>query len=159
LVHVTGILFFLEKQLYCELLEFQFISTRADTDGGITIPWKTAENKTNGKSVIEQRIAQIRQERSTTAPSPVIIPDDTPKQKRTKISDICKTFLSSSDNGNTSKTNINIDTNVEEQDNNENSEGQESDNDVIIKQENKDVRPEIVQGKDRKVTNRFTFTI
>jgi len=136
LVHVTGILFFLEKQLYCELLEFQFISTRADTDGGITIPWKTTENKTNCKSVIEQRIAQIRQERSTTAPSPVIIPDDTPKQKRTKISDICKTFLSSSDNGNTSKTNINIDTNVEEQDNNENSEGQESDNDVIIKQEN-----------------------
>src|SRR6185369_474060 len=82
------------------------------------------------------RIAQTRQEQSTTAPSPVIIPDDTPKQKRTKISDICKTFLSSSDNGNTSKTNINIDTNVEEQDNNENSEGQESDNDVIIKQEN-----------------------
>ena len=83
-MHVTGILFFLEKQLYCELLEFQFISTRADTDGGITIPWKTAENKTNCKSVIEQRIAQIRQERSTTAPSPVIIPDDTPKQKEPK---------------------------------------------------------------------------
>ena len=65
LVHVTEFLFFLEKQLYCELLEFQFISTRTDTDGGITIPWKTAENKTNGKSVIEQRTAQIRQERST----------------------------------------------------------------------------------------------
>src|SRR5438132_14231545 len=28
----------------------------------------------------------------------------TPKQKRTKISDICKTFLSSSDNENTSRT-------------------------------------------------------
>src|SRR5438128_1873298 len=41
LVHVTGILFFLEKQLYCELLEFQFLSARTDTDGGITVPWKT----------------------------------------------------------------------------------------------------------------------
>ena len=63
----------------------------------------------------------------------------------------------------TMETLLRRDTNVEEQDNNENSEGQESDNDVIIKQENstkkKDVRPEIVQGKDRKVTNRFTFTI
>ena len=55
-MHVTGILFFLEKQIYCEFLEFQFISAQArtDTDGGIAVPWKPAENKTNGKSVIEQ---------------------------------------------------------------------------------------------------------
>ena len=36
----------------------------------------------------------------------------------------------------TMETLLRRDTNVEEQDNNENSEGQESDNDVIIKQEN-----------------------
>ena len=40
LVHVTGILLFLEKQLYCELLEFQFISTKVESDATINIPWK-----------------------------------------------------------------------------------------------------------------------
>ena len=128
-------------------MEFQFISAQArtDTDGGITVPWKTAENKTNGKSVIEQRIAQIRQEQSTNAPSPVIIPNDTPKQKRTKISDICKTFLSSSDNENTSRTNANIYTNTEEQ---------ESDDDIIFKQENSTKKSRATRnstGKKRKV--------
>jgi hypothetical protein len=75
LVHATGILFFLDKQLYCELLEFQFISARMDNDVGVTVPWKSA-NKTNNNSDIDQRISQIRQEQCARPPSPTNISND-----------------------------------------------------------------------------------
>ena len=83
----------MEKQLYCELLEFQFISTKIESDATINIPWEknnTLIGQTSGKSDIEQRIAQIRQEQPLQAPSPCNTLSSASKQKSTKISDICK---------------------------------------------------------------------
>jgi len=124
-----------------------------DTDAAITVPWKNVENKTNGKSIIEQRIAQIRQEQPTNIPSPINTVNDTPKQKRTKISDICKSFLknSSSDNENISKTDTSIDINTEEEYDNRNIK-QESDDNTITEPQN-NTRKRRTIDKRRKVNN------
>ncbi|RIA83572.1 hypothetical protein C1645_833620 [Glomus cerebriforme] len=43
-IHITGIFFFVEKELYCEILEFQFVSTKVETDNTISVPWKLKTN-------------------------------------------------------------------------------------------------------------------
>ena len=60
--------------------------------------------RTNGKSDIEQRIAQIRQEQSLQAPSPCNTLNSASKQKSTKIIDICKKFLANQSSENDSIT-------------------------------------------------------
>ena len=91
----TGILFFLEKQLYCEVLEFQFISVHADNDVETTVPWKTVENETNAKSAIEHRIVQIIQEQSVRPPSSTNTINEEPKQNRKKLATFVKLFSTS----------------------------------------------------------------
>ena len=117
------------------IVGFQFISTKVETDATINIPWKsnnTLIGQTNGKSDIEQRIAQIRQEQSLQAPSPCNTLTNASKQKSTKISNICKKFLadSSTKNENISEVDSHINTNNEEVVISDN------DDDIIIEQSN-----------------------
>jgi hypothetical protein len=37
-VHASGMFFFAENQLYCEILEFQFVSAKIESDNAITVP-------------------------------------------------------------------------------------------------------------------------
>ncbi|EXX68916.1 hypothetical protein RirG_100710 [Rhizophagus irregularis DAOM 197198w] len=75
-VHTTGVFFFAKDQLYCEILEFQFVSAKIESDNSIVVPWKSksdSRNEGSSKSVIEQRISLIQQN-STTQPSSSITP-------------------------------------------------------------------------------------
>ncbi|UZO03934.1 uncharacterized protein OCT59_024334 [Rhizophagus irregularis] len=40
-VHTTGVFFFAKDQLYCEILEFQFVSAKIESDNSIVVPWKS----------------------------------------------------------------------------------------------------------------------
>ena len=100
-IHVTGIFFLAENQIYCEILEFQFIAGKIETENTISVPWKNKTDTTSlskTKSAMERRIELIRQNLETkTQPSPSSA--STPKDQRrhkisTKISEISKSLMS-----------------------------------------------------------------
>lgn len=102
-VHTTGLFFLADKQLYCEILEFQFITGKIESESTISVPWKSKTDTTppssKNKSAIEQRINLIRQNLETKPPSSPL--PNTSKQGRgghktstTKISEISKSLLS-----------------------------------------------------------------
>jgi hypothetical protein len=102
-IHTTGSFFFAKDQLYCEILEFQFVSAKMDTDNTITVPWKTKsdshmETSSSSKSAMERRIALVRQNLATQPPPSSKPSTLNPKNKRktltTKIADISKSLLS-----------------------------------------------------------------
>ena len=102
-VHATGVLFFAESQLFCEILEFQFVSAKVKTDSTVAVPWRSkteshAEaSSTSPKSAIEQRIASIKQNLTTQPPSSTKTSMSNPRNKRkafaTKVSNISKSLL------------------------------------------------------------------
>ena len=95
-------LFFLaNKELYCEILDFQFIASKIESDSTISIPWKNKPDSTPSssktKSAVDRRIDLIRQGLETKM-TPL---SDTPKQSHkkrkfilTKTSEISKSLLS-----------------------------------------------------------------
>ncbi|CAG8678986.1 uncharacterized protein OCT59_002084 [Rhizophagus irregularis] len=103
-IHVTGIFFFADKKLFCEILEFQFIAAKFETDNTISVPWKSKidsspASSSKTKSSIEKRIDLIRENLEKTPPTPPLT--NTLKQNRnrreaftTKISDISRSLLS-----------------------------------------------------------------
>ncbi|UZO10080.1 uncharacterized protein OCT59_001678 [Rhizophagus irregularis] len=95
-VHTTGVFFFAKDQLYCEILEFQFVSAKIESDNSIVVPWKSksdSRNEGSSKSVIEQRISLIQQN-STTQPSLSMTPTKNKcKTNMTKIADISRSLL------------------------------------------------------------------
>ena len=106
-IHATGLLFFADKQIYCEILEFQFISTYKETES-ISVPWKSktesrAESSSpSSKSTIERRIDLVRQNLATKPPSPTNSPVQNRKNKRDlfnlKISDVSKSLQNQQEN-------------------------------------------------------------
>jgi hypothetical protein len=98
-VHTTGMFFFAENQLYCEILEFQFISAKIESDNSIVVPWKSKTNshtERSSKSAIEQRIALVQQNLATQPPSstkPLISAKNKRKTNMTKIADISRSLL------------------------------------------------------------------
>ena len=65
--------FIQQECFFCEILEFQFISAKIESDNSIVVPWKSKTNShTEGssKSAIEQRIALVQQNLATQASSP-----------------------------------------------------------------------------------------
>ncbi|CAB4404263.1 unnamed protein product [Rhizophagus irregularis] len=103
-IHTTGLFFLADKQLHCEILEFQFIAGKIESESTISVPWKsktdTTPSSSKTKSTIERRINNIRQNLETKTPpsSPLA---NTPKKGRggrktstTKISEISKSLLS-----------------------------------------------------------------
>jgi hypothetical protein len=100
-IHTTGVFFFAKNQLYCEILEFQFISAKMESDNSITVPWKTNPNSNNeesssSKSALEKRIDLIQQNLTTQLPSsskPSTLNKNKHKTSMTKIADISKSLL------------------------------------------------------------------
>lgn len=103
-VHATGVFFFAENQLFCEILEFQFVSAKMETDNTVTVPWRSKTeshveaSSASPKSPIEQRIASVKQNLATQPPSPTKTSMSNPRNKRktfaTKVSNISKSLLS-----------------------------------------------------------------
>jgi len=50
LVHATGNLFIHSKSLYCEVLEYQFVSAKNEKTSSVTVPWKQTSSKNAEKS-------------------------------------------------------------------------------------------------------------
>src|SRR6266536_6481339 len=98
-VHTTGVFFFAENQLYCEILEFQFISAKVESDNRVVVPWKSkTDSRTEGssKSALEQRIALVQQNLTAQPPSstnPLTPAKNKHKTNMTKIADISKSLL------------------------------------------------------------------
>ena len=99
-IHVTGMFFLADKQLYCEILEFQFIAGKIETENTVSVPWKNKTDSTSSsskpKSAIERRIELVRQNLETkTPPSSTSTPKDQRRHKiSTKISEISKSLMS-----------------------------------------------------------------
>src|SRR3984957_11117226 len=103
-IHATGVFFFAENQLFCEILEFQFVSAKLEANSTVTVPWKSkteshAEaSSSSPKSAIEQRIASIKQDLTTQPPSLTKNSKPNTRNKRkiftTKLSNISKSLLS-----------------------------------------------------------------
>ena len=102
-IHTTGLLFFADSQLYCEILEFQFVITKIGTENTISVPWKTnadshiGSSSSSPKSAIEQRIELIRQNLTTQELSSTNSPTQNHKNTKrksftTKISEISKSL-------------------------------------------------------------------
>lgn len=87
-VHTTGLFFFADAQLYCEILEFQFVAAKMETESSISVPWKmkteshAGSSSSTTKSSIERRIDLIRQSATANAPSPNNPTTDSPVQGR-----------------------------------------------------------------------------
>jgi len=90
-IHTTGLFFFADGQLYCEVLEFQFITSKMETESAISVPWKTntdshimgsSSSSSSPKSAIERRIDLIRQSLTAQAPLPTNTPTQNCKNKR-----------------------------------------------------------------------------
>ena len=156
-VHATGVFFFVEDQLYCEILEFQFVSGKIESDNTITVPWKAKSDShskassSTPKSPMERRISLLRQNLTTQPPSSTKTSMASKlKSFGTKISNISKSLLShnheihDSDNNQEKVENDeeNIDNNVEDNDDNV------EDNDDSDYNEEKEVR--MTRSKKKK---------
>ena len=73
-VHITGLFFFVDKQIYCEILEFQFVASKPESENTtMSVPWKskadsTATSSSKAKSAIDRRIELVRQSTGTKTP-------------------------------------------------------------------------------------------
>ncbi|CAB5382750.1 unnamed protein product [Rhizophagus irregularis] len=165
-VHTTGVFFFAKDQLYCEILEFQFVSAKIESDNSIVVPWKSksdSRNEGSSKSVIEQRISLIQQN-STTQPSLSMTPTKNKrKTNMTKIADISRSLLlqnQQSDEIHDSETFITneeneerINENIEEnEERNENIEENEERNENIKKKNNTPKISNSTRGRKKQKT-------
>ncbi|CAB4437327.1 unnamed protein product [Rhizophagus irregularis] len=118
-VYTIGVFFFAKDQLYCEILEFQFVSAKIESDNSIVVPWKSksdSRNEGSSKSVIEQRISLIQQNSTTQPPSSMTPTKNKRKTNMTKIADISRSLLlqnQQSDEIHDSKTSITNEENEE----------------------------------------------
>lgn len=95
LVHVMGALVIHERSVYCEILEYQFVSTRQDESSNVVVPWRTPCNDRNSTraSTIETRIAAVHE--NSAANSKIGNSSTTSKKKDngTKPADLAVTLL------------------------------------------------------------------
>ncbi|UZO09586.1 uncharacterized protein OCT59_029803 [Rhizophagus irregularis] len=155
-VHTTGVFFFAKDQLYCEILEFQFVSAKIESDNSIVVPWKSKSDSCNegsSKSVIEQRISLIQQN-STTQPSLSMTPTKNKrKTNMTKIADISRSLLlqnQQSDEIHDSETSITNEENEEKI--NEKIEENEERNENIKKKNNTPKISNSTRGRKKQKT-------
>jgi hypothetical protein len=129
-IHATGLLFLADKQPYCEILEFQFVAGKTETNNTISVPWKTKTDDStasSSKSPIERRINLIRKNLETKTPtSPSATVSKKGRKRResfaTKISDISRSLLSQDEQVETRDSNEEINDNEEIEDDDENIE-------------------------------------
>ena len=73
-VHITGLFFFVDKQIYCEILEFQFIASKPESENTtMSVPWKSkadsiTASSSKTKSAIDRRIELVWQSAGTKTP-------------------------------------------------------------------------------------------
>lgn len=101
-VHATGLFFLADNQLYCEILEFQFVTAKTEMESSISVPWKVktepdiGSSSSKPKAAIERRIDLVRQNLATKSSSSADPPTGSRKNKRksfnTKISEISKSL-------------------------------------------------------------------
>ncbi|CAB5388662.1 unnamed protein product [Rhizophagus irregularis] len=162
-VHTTGVFFFAKDQLYCEILEFQFVSAKIESDNSIVVPWKSksdSRNEGSSKSVIEQRISLIQQN-STTQPSLSMTP--TKNKRKTNMTKIARSLLlqnQQSDEIHDSETSITNEENEERinekieenEERNENIEENEERNENIKKKNNTPKISNSTRGRKKQKT-------
>ncbi|CAB4427251.1 unnamed protein product [Rhizophagus irregularis] len=158
-VHTTGVFFFAKDQLYCEILEFQFVSAKIESDNSIVVPWKSksdSHNEGSSKSVIEQRISLIQQNSTTQPPSSITPTKNKRKTNMTKIADISRSLLlqnQQSDEIHDSETSITNEENEEEnEERNENIEENEERNENIKKKNNTPKISNSTRGRKKQKT-------
>jgi hypothetical protein len=106
LVHATGILVVHENNLYCEILEYQFVSSKTDNSTNITVPWKQNNSSiAESSSSIEKRIATAHKLATTAQSSTSSKRNRSPKGKgkAKKISDVALSLLDNEQTDNSSK--------------------------------------------------------
>ena len=91
----------MESQLYCEILEFQFVSSKIESDSTITVPWKakfdshSEASSSTPKSSMEKRISLLKQNLTTQPPSSTKTSMASKRKSfGTKIENISKSLLS-----------------------------------------------------------------
>lgn len=99
LVHTMGALVIHEKKLYCEILEYQFVSTKSDDNNNVVVPWKKGtvdKSESSTKSAIQKRVAAVHQNIQQSPPEP--IEHETIKRKgkqtQSRIVDIAANLVS-----------------------------------------------------------------
>jgi hypothetical protein len=99
LIHTSGVLIIHKKALYCDVLEYSFVSSKSESNGNITVPWKTTTvdlEKEEKTSSIENRVAAAHEKSSnssSTSTSPKRTRQAKGKQKAMKVSDIAASLL------------------------------------------------------------------
>jgi hypothetical protein len=105
LVHTMGTLMFHKNKLFCDILEYQFVSTKRDDSSNIIIPWKqstsTGESSESVavQSSLEKRIVALEKNIQEIPPLPTATKRIAPpthekgKGKRPRIADIACDIL------------------------------------------------------------------
>lgn len=101
-VHITGLFFLVDKQIYCEILEFQFVASKPESENTtISVPWKskadsTAASSSKAKSAIDRRIELVRQSAETKIPptSPSAVPNQIHKKQNIPVTKMSESSLS-----------------------------------------------------------------
>jgi hypothetical protein len=103
-IHATGLFFIAGKKLFCEILEFQFVTPKGEAESAVSVPWKSKTDSTASssktKSPIERRIDLIRGNLETKPPAAPLLANASKQGRKkrenftAKISDISKSLLS-----------------------------------------------------------------
>ena len=101
LIHCIGVLIIVDHTMYCETLEFQFISSKSTTStpSTVTPPWKIKQenDSTSAKKTIENQVAVLHKTISQSPPEPRLneqkISTTAKRVKVFKVADIAKSLL------------------------------------------------------------------
>jgi hypothetical protein len=108
LVHAMGTLLFHKNKPFCDILEYQFVSTKTDDTLSTTIPWKSNDSvgessqSLTAESPLQRRIAALENDIQETLPSQTATkreqsPTDTKgKGKQPRIAEIAHNLLAQS---------------------------------------------------------------
>jgi len=96
-VYATGILIFQEHQVYCEVLEFQFISVKVENDYNIVVPWKVTKKVKNDQG------ESIKAEQDLLIELPSSSVNKSKDKGKMKISEISKSLHAESKDDQTAK--------------------------------------------------------
>lgn len=87
-VYSTGILIFQEHKVYCEVLEFQFISVKAENEHSIVVPWKVTKKVKNNQD------ESIETEQNLSMELPSSSMNKSKDKGKMKMSEISKSLIS-----------------------------------------------------------------
>ena len=89
-IHCNGELYVVEGQVYCDVIEMQFVSAKSESITPSNIPWKTNNNK-KIQSTTENRIAAVHQSIQIQQQTATIKKEST--QTPTKVTEIARSAI------------------------------------------------------------------